>query len=362
MKILGTIFRLFCALVVLLAIVTYLSCPPHVTLADYLAAFAPANLQQFMNLESSFAIAAGALLLLTLCSGIKLGWNIVYSMATLVFFAGLAIMLLGPEEALPAAIRGHGWEPLLREVSLNYPVPTLLVPMLCIFGCLCCSAPVRIALRSLLACLLCFGCAELLHYGLQQWKAMPEPFMPDVLEMVRDFRWILFALPAVFFVQYCLFMSIFETFIPAKKKDKTEKEEKANEKESTKETGTDTPSDKAVDKQPAATPAPVVTKVVVKRPVVHKKNPVSPDPAEEKKPEELKPEETKEEAPAEAPKAETPTEEEKPGAPAEEKKPEAEAKPESAEAEVSDPADKSAEEESTPKPIPSVPLPANEAS
>ncbi len=349
MKILGTLFRFLCALIVLLAVTVYLNGRPEVSLLDYAKAFSSEQLLPMMSLESPLAIAAGGLLLLTLCCGLKLGWNIVYSIATLVFFAEAALLALGPEMALPTAIRGLGWEPMLRDLALNYPVPALLVPALCILGSLCSSAPVRIAATSLISCALCYGCAELLSLGVTHWQAMPEPFLPNALSLIQTFPWLLAALPAVFFVQYCIFMAIFETFVKSKKKQKPAEDdrkdaEKAEEKKE--------PAPKA-----AAATVAVAATPVVKRPIIHKKSPISPTPAE-KKPE-APAEEKKPEPPAEEKKPEAPAEEKKPEAPAEEKKPEAPAEEKKPEA----PAEEKKPEAPAPA-IPSVPMPPtpNEAS
>ncbi len=309
MKILGTLFRLLCAFIVLVAVAVYLDGSLQVSLVDYLGAFTPEHLKALAsNVEGWPVIAAGALLLLTLCCGLKLGWNLVYSIVTLAFFAETAILVLGPELALPTATRGLGWEPMLRALALNYPVPALMIPALCIVGCLCSSAPVRIAWTSLVACALTYGCAELLSYGVQYWQAMPAPVLPQALELVKSFPWSLAALPAVFFIQYCLFMAMFETFIPRGKKQAEKKEEPKKE-----EKKDDKPADTKVPAA-AATVDVAATPVVVKRPVVHKKSPVSPSPTEEKKEEkkeEPKPAPAEEVKPAEA---ETPKEEEAPKA------------------------------------------------
>ncbi len=310
MKILGTIFRLLCALVVLLAIAVYLDGSLQVTLLDYAAAFTPEHIQALAGVDGWLIIAAGALLLLTLCCGLTLGWNIAYSIITLTFFAEAAVMVLGPELALPAAARGLGWEQLLRELALNYPVPALMIPAICILGCLCSTAPVRIAATSLICCALSYGCAELLHYGAQYWQSMPEPPLPGALEIVNDFPWILAALPAAFFVQYGIFMAMFETFVPRRKKSHEEKKEAKEEK------ADDKKEDKRAEaKLPAAAATVTAAPVVVKRPIIHKKNPISPAPSaarkEEPKPEEQKPEATPDtreeaEAPAQETKSETP--------------------------------------------------------
>ncbi len=353
MKILGTIFRLLCALVVLLAVAIYLGCPLQVSLTDYIAAFTPGHIQEFMKLESWFAIAAGALLLLTLCGGIKLGWNIVYSMVTLAFFVEAAVLALGAKSTLPTCLHRIGWVKSLGDFALNYPVPAVAIPVLCILGCFCSSAPVRIALRSLLACLLCYGSAELMFYGLQQWQAMPEPFLPQVLHVLSVHPWLLGVLPAVFFVQYCFFMAMFETFIPKAKKAKTDKKADDVKPEADKPEAEEK-SEEPGDKQPATAP-----KVVVKRPVVHKK---SPTPAAADKAPESAPEKKKDEAPAEEKKPEAPASPE-PEAPAEESPrathaTEEEAAPKAEEAPKAD----APGGEAAPTPIPSVPLPPNVAS
>ncbi len=289
MKILGSLFRLLCAFVVLLALAVYLGGPLQVSLVDYLGAFTPENIQSLADSASWPAIAAGALVLLALCCGMKLGWNLVYSLATLVFFAEVALLTLGPDIALPSAIRGLGWEPMLRELALNYPVPTLMIPCLCVLGCLCSTAPVRIAGTSLISCLLFYGLAELCVWSVQGWAA---PLLPETaLELLHTFPWVMAALPAIFFVQYCLFMALFETFSLRRSKHKAEEG---------------------------------------KKPEIMKDE-VTPESQPEKKKEEPKTEEAKPEVPAEDKKEEPRAEEAKPEVPAEDNKeaPKAEeAKPE----------------------------------
>ncbi len=282
MKILATIFRLLCALLVLLAVATYLDGSLQVSITEYLGAFTPEHIQSMLCTQFWIACAAGGLLLLALIRALKLTWNLAYSLATIVFFLEAAFMILGPELAMPSAARGLGWEQMLRDLYLAYPVPALMIPALCILGCFCSSAPVRIALTSLICCALCYGCAELFQYLTQQWQAMPEPFMPQALELVQTMPWIVAAVPAAFFLQYCLFMALFETFIPRKKKFAKPEEVK----EETAVPGAD--ASKAADKKPENTPKvqkPVAAGqgtpvVVVKRPVVHKKSPISSAPAE----------------------------------------------------------------------------------
>ncbi len=302
MKILGTLFRILCALIVLLAAAVYLDGPFQVSILDYLGDFTPEHILSFATFESWLAIAVGALLLLTLCCGLKLGWNLVYSLATLLFFAEVALLALGPDMALPTATRGLGWEQPLRELFLNYPVPALMIPALCVLGCLCTTAPVRIAWTSLVSCALTYGCAELLAWGAQSWLAMPEPVLPQAQELIRTFPWLLAAIPAIFFLQYSLFMAMFETFMPRRKKAAAEKkkaeEVKAQETpaEEKKETLV---TEEKTDASPAAPKLPGVAPVVVKRPVIHRKSPISPVPAPAPaKKEEASAEEEKAEPPA----------------------------------------------------------------
>ncbi len=349
MKILGTLFRFVCALLVLLAVTIYLSGSLQVSLTEYISAFAPEHLQALAKLDSWFAVSAGALLLLTLCGGMKLGWNIVYSLATIVFFIEAAAMLLEPQLVLPTPLRALGWEACVSGFTTAYPVATLMVPCLCILGCLCSNAPFRIALTSLICCALCYGLAELLNLGVQQWAAMPEPALPDVLTFIQSYPWTLAALPAVFLLQYCLFMAMFEAFIPRKKKKKDDDKKTEKAAEATQ------PAEDADKKKPAATSTVSVaaTTVVVKRPVIHKKSPIS-TPAEEKK--EPKAQTPAEEKKDDAPKADAPAEEKKDeapkaDAPAEEKKEDAPKADAPAEEKKED------EDELPSAPIPSVPLP-----
>ncbi len=319
MKILGTFFRLLCALVVLLALAVLLDGSLQVSLSNYISAFTPEHvLPLFSEMMSWPVIAAGALLLLTLCCGIRLGWNLVYSVATLCFFAEVALMLLGPELALPTCMRGLSWEQPVRELALNYPVPTLMIPALCVLGCLCSSAPVRIAWTSLLCLALCYGCAELFYLGVLQWQAMPEPFMPHALHTIQCFPWMMAALPAAFFVQFCLFMALFESISPRKKKvDEPKKDEKggAGKADEAKKDEDKKADDKKEEEKKEDKPAPTISKpkvtpapVLVKRPVIHKKSPVSPA-AGEAPQADTKPTPTTEEAPAEEKKEITGTEE-----------------------------------------------------
>ncbi len=383
MKLIGTIFRFLCALLVLLAVFVYIDGSLQVSLLEYIKSFTPEKLMAYANLESAFAIAVGALLLLTFCSGLKLGWNIVYSLATLVFFTEAAVLALGPEMVMPTAIKGLGWEALVGGVACTYPVAALMVTVLCVLGCFCSTAPVRIALRALICCALCYGLAELLSLGVQHWAAMQEPVLPQVLAFAQAYPWVLAALPAIFLVQYCLFMAMFEAFIPRKKKavkdaEDTEKKDAATPAATTpaapkaeKPAARDAKAAGADDKKPAsaATVSVTPTKVVVKRPVIHKKSPISPTeeekkaakaeaPAEEKKEEAPKAEAPAEEKKEDAPKAEAPAEEKKEEAPkaeapAEEKKEEAP----KAEAPAEEKKEEPAEDEVPTAPIPSVPLP-----
>ncbi len=339
MKILGTLFRLVCALLVLLAITLYLGGSLQASLTEYVASFSAENLRELAHLDSVFTMVAGGLLLLALCGSIKLGWNIVYSLATIAIFAEFALLTPHLQHILPTALRGLGWEEILTGIIPNYPVAAVMVPVLCILGVFCSNAPIRIALTSLISWVLCVALAELLHMGVQYWAAMPEPFMPQALGYVQAYPWVLAALPAAFFLQYCLYMAMFEAFIPRKKKARAEE---------TKDSDCEKPSPVAEgDKTPAAIPAAAATvavaakATVVKRPVIHKKSPISPTADEKKKEEAPKAEAPAEEKMEEAPKADAPAEEKK------EEDPRADA-----------PAEEKKEDEELPStPIPSVPMP-----
>ncbi len=346
MKILGTLFRLLCALVVLLALAMYLGGPLQVSLPDYLASFTPERLLALADLESWPAIAAGALLLLTLCCGIRLGWNIVYGLATLAFFAEVAVLGLGADVAVPTAARGFGWEAFLTELPLHFPVPALMIPALCMLGVFCSSAPVRIALTSLLCCALCYGVAELAWLGLLQWQGMAEPFLPGVLTTLQTYTWLLVLFPIVFFAQYAVYMAMFEAFIPSKKKNKRKDDKKEDATKQQEEGKTD-------EKKPVARPAatvPVVAKPVVmkKRPVIHKKSPVATEPEEVKESQtEAARAEVEPAKPEEPARLGTPVEPEMPA------KPEAPAAPESpageTKADTAAPAEEAPREEEVPK-------------
>ncbi len=327
MKILGTLFRLLCALVVLLIAVVYLEGPLQASLTDYLKAFTPELLQSLACTPAWPLYTAGGLLLLALCCGMKLGWNILYSIATLAFFAEVAILAMGPELALPSAMRGLGWESTLRAAAISYPIPTIFIPFVCFLGSLCSSSPVRIAGTSLISCALFYGCAELLSLGIQAWQDMEEPFAPLVLRYTHNFPWLPAAASAALFVQFSIFMAIFETFSPCSCKQKVKEEEKKEaDKAEESAVAAEAPATPEKKENKPAAKLPGVAPMTVKRPIVHRKSPVTPPAAaknaETSAPEEPKAEPEQAEAPAEEPKAEP----EQPEAPAEEPKAEEEQK------------------------------------
>ncbi len=332
MKILGSLFRLLCALLVLLSVAVYLDGSTQVSLSDYLSAFTPEHVQSLVDLQGWLAVAAGVLLLLTLCCGMKLGWNIVYSLATMVFFAEVTLLTLGPDVALPSSLRGQGWEPMLSELALNYPVPTLMIPSLCILGCLCSSAPVRIAGTSLISFALFYACSELLPLLVECWQTHAGDVAPQILEILHHHPWLLVAASALLFLQFTLFMAMIETFAPRGRKspcaptmaEETEKEAQQQDK------NTEEADKEAVEqKNKAIVPSlSGVAPVRMKRPVIHKKSPISASAdAAQKNEAEPEPEPAAEEpeaatAPEKSPEKEDPTAD----APAAEEAPTAKAK------------------------------------
>ncbi len=336
MKILGIFFRLLCALLVLLAIVTYIDGSLQISVNQFLAAFTPEHIQAIADAHHWLPIAAGALLVLALIRCMPLVWNLTYALATLLFFVEVTLMLAGPELALPSPARGLGWQAVVGDATATYPVAALMIPVLCIIGCFCSTAPVRIAWTSLLSWVLCYGVAELLYLAMLRWQAMEEPFLPEALEMLQQFPWVLAALPGVFFVQYVLFMALFETFIPrGRKQEKADKP--ADEETKADDAAADKPAEGAKKARLPVVPAATAEAApVLKHPIVIKKNPVSSAPAAARQ---VKKEEKKEEQTAtdEKPAAPEAKPDEKPAG----DKTEAEEKPAETKAEES--ADKPAE-------------------
>ncbi len=243
MKILGIFFQLICLLALLLAGAVYATGNLQCTFNEFTSAFTPEKLQQLVTEHLWVGIAAGALLLLACLRGLGIVWNLLFSLACLAFLAEISLMLLGTEYALPAPLRGMGWDSMLSGLTTAYPVAALLIPAICVLGSFCSTSPGRISLTSIICYALCYGCAELFHFGMLQWMAMPEPPMDGLLAALATMPWLLAAIPAAFFLQYCLLMALFEAF-DGKKKDEVSEE------------AGDAPAPEAPKPTPAAKPAP----------------------------------------------------------------------------------------------------------
>ncbi len=346
MKILGIFFQLICLLALLLAGAVYATGNLQCSFNEYMGGFTPEKLKLLVTGHLWVGIAAGALVLLAFLRGMGVVWNLLFSLACLAFIAEISLMLLGTACALPNPLRGMGWDSTLSGLTATYPVAAMLIPAVCVLGSFCSTAPLRISLTALICYALCYGCAELFHYIMLQWVAMPEPPMDSLLAALVTMPWLLAAIPAAFFLQYCLLMALFEAFDGGTKKDSAGAETEAAQPEAKPATPapakpTPTRPIPALGKPaPIAKPAPVVKPVAPVAPAAAPKpaaaQPAIPSvPAPAPKPEEPKPEAKPAATPEEAPKAG----EAKPEAPKAEDKPaEPEAAPKAEEAKPEEPA------------------------
>lgn len=310
LKALGIFVRLFCSLLVLLAVALYLqtgidNISPE-QFADTISAESICPLFTSFNWVS---ITAAALVLLALLRILDMVWNVAFCLSLIpVFFCGL-YAYFGETVALPAPLQGNAYMTEFCTLPQAYPVAAIIVIGVFAMGWLAATAAFRIAVSTLVSFGLWYGMSALLYFVITtRWADTPEPAQPEILAMVLANPWLLAALPGAFFLVYAVLVSFFETFLSKKKKKPAAKKDDMKPEEKPADT-----AKKDAAAKPAASPKPAIpalTKATVKKPAPKKEE----APKAEEKPAEPKKDEAPkaEEKPTEPKKEEAPKTEEKP--------------------------------------------------
>lgn len=312
MNALGTLFRLVCSWIILLALAVYLQTPAHISPGHFIGHVNEETLLPLVSSVNWFTITAAALLVLAVLRIQELIWNVAYAAAAILFLGLGLCSILDPGIALPTAIESNRAVLDFCNLPQSYPIPSIVIIAIFAMGWLCSTAPFRIMFTCVLSVALWYGCSEVFSYMVGMWAKSPNPTMPELLHAIQSAPWIIAAIPGAFFLVYALLTSFIETFISRREEDRRKRvEEKATEEKT---------AEKAADNKTTETLAAPKLEVTKVAPKTEEK------PAEEAA---LKAEEKPTEATA--PKAEEkPEEETAPKAeekPAEETAPKAEEKP-----------------------------------
>lgn len=343
MKIVASLFRLLCSLLVLVVIALYVNAPGNPDLNAFAAQLTGEHLLALFSSFNWVSITALVLVAAALLRLLEIAWNMAFCAAMALVLAGSSYMVFGAETALPAAISTNAEVLHFCNLPQTYPVPALIVAGVFALGWLAANAAFRVAFTTILCYALWFGCAVLFYMTADM--AANDPALADketaqsILTFIQAHPWVTAALPGVFFLVYALLMAFFDSFPSSDKKKaeaalaKAKAAVEANEhakEEAKKETATKTETKPAATTaKPAQTRPLTVAKPTTTRPITAKpaapapKLPVKPVLPPVPKPAAPKQETKVEPAPAAKPKPETKAE----PAPAAEPKPETKAEP-----------------------------------
>lgn len=316
MKVLGSLFRLLCSLLVLISAALYVQAPGNPDVDTFVGLISTENVTALFTSVNWVSITAAVLVVGAVLRLLPIVWNMAFC-ASLILVTHFALYLVfGAGVALPESLQNNEAVAEFCNLPQTYQVPALLVAVVFALGWLASNAAFRIAFCTLLCYGLWYLCAVLFHMCVGMWAEKPLlDGGQEIVTFLQEHTWVSAALPGVFFLVYTLLMSFFDSF-PAsapKKKETEETEEEPTKKEDMKPAAD--PTKKAVT-APLGKPTPTrpigVAKPTVTRPIG------KPKPAALKKPATAA-------APAAAPaKAEAPVAPAKPVEPA---KPEAPAAP-----------------------------------
>lgn len=313
-KVLAISGRMIVSILLVLAAALYLGmgcCT--ISLEEFAAGVTPGAVAAYFTSLNWVSITVAALVLCALLRLLDIAWNMAFCLSFVpVLFNGMWYFG-GQEIALPFPLHGNACMEELCTLYPAYPVVAAMVAVVFVMGWFLSTAPFRIAFTTLLSFGLWYGFTSLLHWlTLSFWAPMPEPVMPEMLDMCLIHPWVLAAMPAAFFLVYAVMVAFFETFISTTKKKPAPAETEEAPVEEKPEEAKPEAEEKAEPKAAAADVARPVLKPVAKpAPKVEQK----PAPKAEEKPAapspEAKSEEKKEEKPEveSAPKTEPKVEE-----------------------------------------------------
>lgn len=348
MKVLGSLFRLLCSLLVLVAAALYVQAPGNPDMDSFAGLISVENTTALFTSMNWVSITAVVLVVAAILRLLPIAWNMAFCAALIVVTHFALFLIFGAGVALPEALQNNAAVLEFCNMTQTYQVPFLLVAIVFALGWLASNAPFRIAFCTLTCYGLWYLCSVLCYWGVDLWAAHPIfDENKEIITFLQEHAWVSAALPGVFFLVYTLLMAFFDSF-PAstpKKKETEETTEEPTEKADMKPAADPTkkavtaPLGKPTPTRPIGVAKPTVTRPIGKpKPAALKKTvtaaasatapakkeaPAAPAPKAEEttKAEESPKPEVKEEAkPAETadkPASEAPKAEEKPAAPAE---------------------------------------------
>ena len=352
MKVLASLFRVVCSIIVLLLLAFYLQSTPTISLNDFCQNLDTEKLLTMLSTVNAVTISLVVILLLGIFPFLRIlkaVWNVLFCVSILILLIGGLYVFFGPGIALPHAIYHNVAVNQACQATNAYEVPMALTVFIFAAGWFCAPACGRVAITTVVSFGLWYALTEFLTYIVHLWGSAANPGMPEALHMIQSTPWVIAAVPAAFFLIYALLMAFFETYIstskaatkPAEKesdKQKADSEKKPEEgpkptdekKAEPEKKPTLKPAEPAAKSQPIlkaapASPAPLkklklATPATAEKPEAKPATATKPaEPKAEEKPAETKAEEKPAEPKTEEKPAETKTEE-KPAEPKTEEK------------------------------------------
>ncbi len=283
MKVLASLFRVVCSIIILLLLAFYLQSAPTIGLNDFCQNLDTEKLLTMLSAVNAVTISLVIILLMGIFSFLRLlkaVWNVLFCVSILILLMGGLYVFFGPGIALPHAI--------YHDVAVNqacqalnaYEVPMAMTILIFAMGWFCAPACGRVAITTVVSFGLWYALTEFLTYIVHLWGSTANPGMPEALHMIQSTPWIIAAVPAAFFLIYALLMAFFETYIstskPATKPaDKESDKQKTDGEKKTEESPKPADEKKAEpEKKPALKPAEPAAK---SQPIL-KAAPASPAP------------------------------------------------------------------------------------
>lgn len=242
MKVLGSLFRLLCSLLVLISAALYVQAPGNPDVDTFVGLISTENVTALFTSVNWVSITAAVLVVGAVLRLLPIVWNMAFC-ASLILVTHFALYLVfGAGVALPESLQNNEAVAEFCNLPQTYQVPALLVAVVFALGWLASNAAFRIAFCTLLCYGLWYLCAVLFHMCVGMWAERPLlDGGQEIVTFLQEHTWVSAALPGVFFLVYTLLMSFFDSF-PAYAPKKKETEETAEE-----------PTEK-VDMKPAADP------------------------------------------------------------------------------------------------------------
>lgn len=273
MKVLASLFRLLCSLLLLVAAALYVNCPGNPDINTYAAQLTGENILAIFTSLNWASITAAALVLAALLRLLDIAWNMGFCLSILLVLNAALYFFFGAE-SLPEAIRHNLTVVDFCGLVQSYPVPALIAAAVFALGWLAASAAFRVAFNTLLCYGLWYICAVIFHEMVTMYAA--KPLLPgnatadSIVTFLLEYPWVCAALPGTFFLVYALLLSFFDSF-PATVEKKQEESAEAPTEETKQETPADSGQKKNAEPakeapKPAAAPRPATAAAAVAKP------------------------------------------------------------------------------------------------